>query len=98
MPPDYLTVPLHGQGIMSCALNMLMRLWVVPRMGARVVRAETIIGNRGSRRVLEKLGFGICDTVRVQKVTSAGEWIEGFHVLWWRQSEEGGDSAGVSEL
>lgn len=47
---------------------------------------------------MEKLGFGICDTVRVQKVTSAGEWIEGFHVLWWRQSEEGGDSAGVSEL
>ncbi|OJT15954.1 hypothetical protein TRAPUB_13378 [Trametes pubescens] len=94
----YLTVPLHGQGIMSCALSTLMRLWAVPRMGARIMRAETIIGNRGSRRVLEKLGFGICDTVRVQKVTSAGELIEGFHVLWWQQREEGGDSAGVSEL
>ncbi|KAI0825006.1 hypothetical protein BC628DRAFT_1410437 [Trametes gibbosa] len=63
----YLTVPLHGQGIMSCALRTLMQQWAVPRMGARVMRAETIIGNWGSRRVLEKLGFGRCDTVRVQK-------------------------------
>ncbi|KAI0639534.1 hypothetical protein C8Q77DRAFT_71459 [Trametes polyzona] len=97
----YLTVPLHGRGIMSCALHTLMELWAVPRMGARIVRAEIIIGNWGSRRVLEKLGFSVWDTVQVPKVTSAGELIDGFHVLLWRmrmKEEEEEESAGVSEM
>ncbi|KAI0778310.1 hypothetical protein BD413DRAFT_105280 [Trametes elegans] len=85
----YLTVPLHGQGIMSCALRTLMEVWAIPRMCARQVRAETIIGNSGSIRVLEKLGFWVADTVWVQKVTSAGELIDGFHVLWWQMMDGG---------
>ena len=51
------------------------------------MRAETIIGNRGSIRVLEKLEFRICDTVKIRRVTSAGEMIEGFFVLWWQMAE-----------
>ncbi|KAI0669773.1 hypothetical protein C8Q78DRAFT_1079700 [Trametes maxima] len=92
----YLTVPLHGQGIMSCVLRTLMQKWAVPRMCARQVRAETIMGNWGSIRVLEKLGFRIVDTVRVKKVTSAGESIEGYHVLWWQLMDD--VDAGVAEL
>lgn len=74
---------------MSCALRMLLEAWVVPRMGARQIRVETIIGNLGSVRVLEKLGFRISGSVRRRKVTSAGEVIEGFHVLWWQMAEGG---------
>ena len=81
---DYLASPLHGRGFMSCALRMLLEMWVVPRMGARRIRVETIIGNRGSVRVLEKLGFKITNSVRRQKVTSSGELIDGYHVLWWQ--------------
>ncbi|KAI0651976.1 hypothetical protein C8Q79DRAFT_1005221 [Trametes meyenii] len=91
----YLTVPLHGQGIMSCVVRTLMQTWAIPRMGARQVRAETIVGNWGSIRVLEKLGFQIVDTVRVKKVTSAGELIDGFHVLWWQQMDD--VDSGVAE-
>ncbi|RPD55856.1 hypothetical protein L227DRAFT_295216 [Lentinus tigrinus ALCF2SS1-6] len=86
----YLAAPLHGHGLMSCALRTLLEAWVVPRMGARRLRVETIIGNWGSIRVLEKLGFRIANTVRRRKVTSAGEEIDGFHVLWWQMGGEGG--------
>ncbi|KAI0655202.1 hypothetical protein C8Q70DRAFT_1047587 [Cubamyces menziesii] len=70
----YLTPSLHGRGIMSCALHTLMYTWAIPRMGARRMRAETIIGNRGSIRVLEKLEFRICDTVKIRRMTN---WISG---------------------
>ena len=53
------------------------------------MRVETIIGNVGSIRVLEKQGFRICSSVRRVKVTSAGERIEGFHVLCWQMGEHG---------
>ena len=69
---------------MSCVVRTLVETWVVPRMGARQIRVETIIGNQGSIRGLEKLGFRIASSVRRRKVTSAGELIEGFHVLWWQ--------------
>ncbi|KAI0698401.1 hypothetical protein C8T65DRAFT_660635 [Cerioporus squamosus] len=85
----YLAAPLHRRGLMSCALRTLLEAWVVPRMGARRIRVETIIGNRGSIRVLEKLGFRIDSTVRRRKVTSAGEVIDGFVVLWWQMGEGG---------
>ncbi|KAI0361484.1 hypothetical protein OH77DRAFT_1492525 [Trametes cingulata] len=64
----YLNAVMHGQGVMTCALRTLMQTWVIPRMGACRARAETIIGNRGSIRVLEKLGFGIMDTVKIHKI------------------------------
>lgn len=73
---------------MSCVVRTLVETWVVPRMAARQIRVETIIGNQGSIRVLEKLGFRIVDTVRRRKVTSAGVVIEGFHVLWWQLGGE----------
>ncbi|TBU34789.1 GNAT domain-containing protein [Dichomitus squalens] len=83
----YVAAPLHGRGLMSRAVRTLLEAWVVPRMGARQIRVETVIGNHGSIRVLEKLGFRIVDTVRRRKVTSAGELIDGFHVLYWHLSE-----------
>ncbi len=86
---DYLAAPLHRRGLMSCALRTLLEAWVVPRMGARRIRVETIIGNWGSIRVLEKLGFRIASTVRRAKVTSAGEVIDGFVVLWWQMGDGG---------
>lgn len=75
---------------MSGALRRLLEVWVIPRMGARHLRVETVIGNMGSIRVLEKLGFRITDSVRRPKVTSAGQLIEGFHVLRWQM--EGGSA------
>ncbi len=86
-PTDYLAAPLHGRGFMSCALRTLLDSWVVPRMGARRIRVETIIGNVGSIRVLEKLGFRITSSVWGAKVTSAGEFIDGYHVLCWQVHE-----------
>ncbi|KAI0801140.1 GNAT domain-containing protein [Fomes fomentarius] len=83
----YLAAPLHGRGFMSCALRTLLDTWVVPRMGARRIRVETIIGNVGSIRVLEKLGFRITSSVWGAKVTSAGEFIDGYHVLCWQVHE-----------
>ncbi|KAI0756870.1 hypothetical protein C8Q80DRAFT_61134 [Daedaleopsis nitida] len=80
----YLAAPLHGRGLMSRALRTLLEEWVVPRMGARRIRVETIIGNNGSIRVLEKLGFSVVHSVRKRKMTSAGEIIDGFHVLCWQ--------------
>ena len=74
---------------MTGALRRLLEVWVIPRMGARHLRVETVIGNVGSIRVLEKLGFEITDTIRRRKVTSAGEVIEGFHVLQWQMGEGG---------
>lgn len=74
---------------MSCALRTLLETWVVPRMGARRIRVETIIGNCGSTGVLEKLGFRVTNTVRRRKVTTAGEVIDGFHVLCWQMGEGG---------
>ena len=56
-------------------------------MGARRIRVETIIGNTGSIRVLEKLGFRVVDSVRKRKMTSAGEVIDGFHVLCWQMAD-----------
>ena len=84
---DYVVAPLHGRGLMSHAVRTLLEAWVVPRMGARQIRVETSIGNYGSIRVLEKLGFRIVDTVRRRKATSAGELIARFHVLCWHLSE-----------
>ncbi|KAI8990553.1 hypothetical protein BD414DRAFT_484002 [Trametes punicea] len=95
---DYLRAELHGAGIMSCALRTLMQKWAIPRMRARRMRAETIAGNWASIRVLEKLGFRICNAVAVRRVTSAGELIEGYHVLWWEMpmdSETGPSSRGL---
>ena len=86
---DYVVAPLHGRGLMSRAVRTLLEAWVVPRMGARQIRVETIIGNHGSVRVLEKQGFRIAGTVRKRKVTSAGEVIEGFHVLCWQMGDAG---------
>ena len=71
-------------------MRRLMEVWVIPRMGARHLRVETVIGNAGSIRVLEKLGFRIAESVRREKTTSAGELIEGFHVLRWQMDEGGG--------
>ena len=72
---------------MGEALRRLLEIWVVPRLGARHIRVETVIGNIGSVRVLEKLGFRITNSVRRQKVTSAGVLIEGFHVLQWQMEQ-----------
>lgn len=59
----------------------MMQAWVVPRMGARHIRVETIIGNTGCVRVLEKNGFVLTETVCARRATTAGETIAGYHVL-----------------
>ena len=42
---------------MTAAAKTLIYGWVVPRMNARHIRSTTFVGNHGSVRVFEKLGF-----------------------------------------
>ncbi|KAI0094190.1 hypothetical protein BDY19DRAFT_911655 [Irpex rosettiformis] len=85
---DYLVASHHGKGIMSAAVSTLVSSWMVPRMNAQQIRVETFLSNRGSRRVFEKNGFVVEETVELKKVIPCGKIIEGFDILWWRSSEK----------
>lgn len=86
--PDYLAASHHGRGIMSAALGTLIRYWGIPRMNARIIRAETFSGNEGSKRVFEKNGFVFEKEVDYPMVMQSGETRLGFYVLWWRLAEQ----------
>ncbi|TCD68088.1 hypothetical protein EIP91_011541 [Steccherinum ochraceum] len=83
---DYLGSSHHGRGIMSAAVATIITKWMVPRMGARLIRVEAFKGNGGSVRVFEKNGFVLEETVDFEKVISSGQKVTGMHVLWWRRS------------
>ncbi|KAI0686015.1 hypothetical protein BC835DRAFT_477629 [Cytidiella melzeri] len=83
---DYLVASHHGRGIMSAALRTLVDCWMVPRMNARLIRAELFLGNQGSRRVFEKNGFVYEKSVDNRKVLACGVTRLGFDILWWRYS------------
>ncbi|PSR72687.1 hypothetical protein PHLCEN_2v11382 [Hermanssonia centrifuga] len=80
---DFVAGPYHGRGIMSGALKTIMAQWLIPRMGARLIRVEAFIGNVGSVRVFEKNGFVMEKTVQYEKVTNCGVTRLGLHVLLW---------------
>jgi len=84
---DYLAASHHGRGIMSAALGTLISSWMIPRMNARLIRAEVFTGNKGSARVFEKNGFVLEKTVENRKVLASGETRLGFDVLWWRYEQ-----------
>jgi hypothetical protein len=63
-----------------------MKQWIIPQMGAHLMRVETFKGNIGSVRVFEKNGFTLEQTVLVTKVTPSGVTVTGMHILWWRAS------------
>ncbi len=69
---------------MSAALGTIIREWMVPRMAARKIRAEVFVGNIGSRRVFEKNGFVLEETVELERETNSGMVRRGMDVLWWR--------------
>lgn len=70
---------------MSAALNTIITQWMVPKMGARLIRVEAFKGNVGSVRVFEKNGFVLEETVDFEQVINSGEKMSGMHILWWRK-------------
>jgi len=81
---DYLASSHQGRGIMSAALGTLIREWIVPRMGAKIIRAEAFKGNIGSRRVFEKNGFVMEKTLDFDRVINCGIKHTGMYILWWK--------------
>ncbi len=81
---DYLAKSHQGRGIMSAVIETIMREWMIPRMGAKIIRVEAFTGNAGSVRVFEKNGFVLDETVDYPIVNNSGHKHEGFHVLTWR--------------
>lgn len=73
---------------MSAAIATIIKHWMVPRMGARLIRVEAFKGNEGSVRVFEKNGFVKEKTVDFEKVISSGQRVTGMHVLWWRGAQQ----------
>ena len=69
---------------MTAAMRTIIHEWMVPRMNARIIRAEAFIGNVGSVRVFEKNGFVLEDTVYNERVSTGGTKYSGQHILWWR--------------
>lgn len=69
---------------MSAALAVLMKEWMIPRMGAQRIRVETFEGNVGSVKVFQKNGFTLEETVHWTKVTNCGVTNTGYHILWWK--------------
>lgn len=72
---------------MTAVVRTLLNEWAVPRMGVRRVRVETYVGNIGSRRVFEKLGFIYETTTPMHKVMNSGRLVEGMDVLCWTAPE-----------
>ncbi|CAK5263893.1 unnamed protein product, partial [Mycena citricolor] len=60
---DFLAPKHHRRGIMTAALSALLAAWFVPRMNVRKMHVCVFLGNAGSVRVLEKLGFVLSATV-----------------------------------
>ncbi|KAF8204428.1 GNAT domain-containing protein [Mycena galopus ATCC 62051] len=81
---DYLAPSHHGQGIMSDAVNTLLHLWGIPRMGVRCMVETIMDGNNGSVRVFEKQGFKLRKTI--MDVLDVRGTMRGVHVLEWQAS------------
>lgn len=81
---DYLAASHHGRGIMTAALRTLISEWMIPRMGAHLIRAEAFKGNAGSRKVFEKNGFTLEKIVDFTRTTQNGQTQQGMYVLLWR--------------
>ncbi|CAG8067967.1 unnamed protein product [Penicillium salamii] len=54
---DYLSPTHHGKGIMSRAVQAVIRDWAVPRMNMNHLRGSFVVGNVGSQRVFERNNF-----------------------------------------
>lgn len=80
----YLAASHHGRGIMTAALRTLISEWMIPRMGAHLIRAEAFKGNAGSRKVFEKNGFILEKIVDFTRTTQNGQTQQGMYVLLWR--------------
>ncbi|KAL4243253.1 hypothetical protein ABKN59_011361 [Abortiporus biennis] len=50
----YLASSHHGRGIMSTAVRVLLREWLIPKMNVHVIRTEVFLGNLGSTNHLER--------------------------------------------
>ncbi|ESK87388.1 gnat family [Moniliophthora roreri MCA 2997] len=80
----YLSPTYEGCGIMSAALKTLIHEWAIPMMNAHRIRATTFRGNEGSKRVLEKNGFLLVNTIDDYKVID-GEMTT-LYVLEWKRN------------
>lgn len=74
---------------MTAIVGLLLKVWAVPRMNVRCVRAAVLEGNTGSVRVFEKNGFMLRNTVEdcICMVTK-GDYAGGphaVHFLEWRR-------------
>ncbi|KAJ7194738.1 acyl-CoA N-acyltransferase [Mycena pura] len=78
---DYLAPSHHGQGIMSDALQTLLKQWGIPRMGVRRMVVTTLKGNKASVGVFEKNGFKFRKTL--ENVLDVRGTMHGVHVLEW---------------
>ena len=73
---------------MTAAIRTIIHEWMVPRMNARLIRAEAFKGNLGSVRVFEKNGFVVTETTDEEAVNAAGVVLHGSHILRWRLDEQ----------
>ncbi|KAJ7572084.1 GNAT domain-containing protein, partial [Mycena floridula] len=60
----YLSPRCHSQGIMTAAVKAVIQEWAIPRIGAKRFRGTAFMGNRGSKRVMEKNGLKVVDIVK----------------------------------
>ena len=57
-------------------MKAILDSWVIPRMGVRQLRASALVGNIGSRKVLEKCGFvNVGETTVEVQGEKRGLWI-----------------------
>ncbi|EJU00829.1 acyl-CoA N-acyltransferase [Dacryopinax primogenitus] len=82
---DYLISSHHGRGIMTAAIRTLLQTWARPLMSCRTVRAYVLTGNEGSKRVFEKLGFELKETMEGGvPMQGKREEVVGMWVMEWR--------------
>ncbi|KAE8342564.1 hypothetical protein BDV24DRAFT_162455 [Aspergillus arachidicola] len=79
---DWLAPSYHGCGIMTAVMKTVLYDWTVPRMNTRHFKVSVFVGNHGSMRVFEKLGFQSCKVVdSVPLPENRGGGICSLHIL-----------------
>ncbi|EAU92300.1 acetyltransferase [Coprinopsis cinerea okayama7 len=82
---NWLTPALHGQGIMTNAVETILHDWGVPWMDVRKVIVGAFIENPASVKVFEKNGFKTWSIVE-NALEVRGE-MKGLHTLLWTRNE-----------
>ncbi|KAF9055981.1 hypothetical protein BJ165DRAFT_464031 [Panaeolus papilionaceus] len=83
---DYIARSHQGKGIMTDAVDTLLREWGIPRMAVRHMWCSAAMGNEGSVKVFLKNGFELINTYAERKANPGKK--QGLHLLEWKYEWE----------